>query len=56
MAYEIEPNETRTTANEYTLGETLYGKISSRSDVDCYKVYLHAGHVKFDFHVPQGMR
>lgn len=54
MDYEVENNNYRTNANTYTLGNVMYGMISQSNDVDCYKVFLRPGHVKFNFIVPSG--
>jgi hypothetical protein len=40
---EVEPNNTRTSANTITQnGTTVYGRNSAKSDIDYYKVYLTA--------------
>lgn len=54
MSIESESNNTRTNANAYTLGDIMRGKITTANDVDCYKVALRPGHVKFKFTVPNG--
>ena len=47
MPRETEDNDLRPNADVINLGDTIYGKISTIRDVDCYKVYLRPGHVKF---------
>ena len=48
-------NDERQYAEEYTLGSTMSGRIEKSNDVDCYKVYLRPGHLKYTFTVPSGM-
>ena len=48
-------NDEREYAEEYTLGSTMSGRIEKSNDVDCYKVYLRPGHLKYTFTVPSGM-
>ena len=48
-------NDEREYAEKYILGSTMSGRIEESNDVDCYKVYLRPGHLKYTFTVPSGM-
>lgn len=55
MPRETANNNSREKADVINPGETIYGKIDTRTDSDCYKIYLRPGHVKFTLKNPTGM-
>lgn len=53
IMYETETNNLQTQANEFNIDKIVYGRISTLSDVDCFKIkFSGSGQVQFRLNIP----